>query len=105
MLRTIAPIGLTVALAACSASPPATSTSEARLVFLTRDGCVNSAKMLTNLEAALRALNRAGGYQVVDQDVLQKADPRSGYPTPTLLYANRDLFGMAEPQPPFPEPT
>jgi hypothetical protein len=32
-------------------------------------------------------------------------DPRTGYPTPTVLYKNRDLFGMPPPTPPFPEPS
>lgn len=44
-------------------------------------------------------------YQVLDLASLPASDSRLGYPTPTLLYANRDLFGMPEPTPPFPEPT
>lgn len=43
-------------------------------------------------------------YQVIDVATLHPTDPRSGYPTPTLLYEGRDLFGLPEPQPPFPEP-
>jgi len=32
-------------------------------------------------------------------------DIRRGYPTPTLLFANRDVFGLAVPTPPLPQPT
>ena len=92
-------------VAACSLSRSSTSTPKSGLVFLTRDGCVNSSEMLANLDAALRALHRAGDYQVIDQGTLSSTDVRTGYPTPTLLYANRDLFGMLEPKPPYPEPT
>jgi len=75
------------------------------LVFLTRDGCAMSDRLRTNLDAALRTLKTPMSYQVIDESTLAPTDPRSAYPTPTLLYAGRDLFGMAEPVPPFPEPT
>lgn len=75
------------------------------LVFLTRDGCMNSETMRAHLDEALRALKWPTSYQVVDQDTLPRSDVRSGYATPTLLLANRDLFGLPEPVPPYPEPT
>ena len=75
------------------------------LVFLTRGGCVNTTTMRANLDEALKTKGLATDYQFVDLDSLQPTDPRVGYPTPTLLYANRDLFGMAVPTPPFPTPT
>ena len=75
------------------------------IVFLTRDGCVNTTTMKANLDEALRSSGRPSGYQVVDLDTLPDGDVRRGYPTPTVLVSNRDLFGMAEPQPPFPTPT
>jgi hypothetical protein len=74
------------------------------LTFLTRDGCVNTPDMLTNLDAALKALGLALDYQVVNIGTLAKTDSRTGYPTPTVLYRGRDLFGMPQPTPPFPEP-
>lgn len=92
-------------MAACSKSQSASAPPTPGLVLLTRDGCVNSARMLANLDAALRTLERPADYQLVDQDTLATTDARTGYPTPTLLYANRDLFGMPEPRPPYPEPT
>ena len=75
------------------------------LVFLTRDGCVNTPDMLNNLEAALRSLCLALDYPTVNLTSLPATDPRVGYPTPTVLVRNHDIFGMPEPTPPFPEPS
>jgi hypothetical protein len=75
------------------------------LVFLTRGGCANTALMRTNLDEAIRTLRLEVNYAVVDLDTLPDTDARRGYPTPTLLYANRDVFDLPEPKPPFPEPT
>ena len=77
----------------------------ATIVFLTRDGCVNSTTMKANLDHALRSSGRPSGYQIVDLDTLPDSDVRCGYPTPTVLVSDRDLFGMAVPLPPFPTPT
>lgn len=76
-----------------------------KLVFLTRGGCVNTATMRANLDDAMRAFGSAASYEVLDLDTLSETDARRGYPTPTLLYENRDVFGLLEPQPPFPDPT
>ena len=75
------------------------------LVFLTRGDCVNTATMRANLDEALKAKGLPTDYQFIDLDSLQPTDSRTGYPTPTILYADRDLFGMAAPTPPFPAPT
>ena len=75
------------------------------LVFITRDGCVNTPDMLLNLDDALRGLGLALDYEVVDLGKLPKSDARTGYPTPTILYRDRDLFDMPAPLPPFPEPS
>jgi hypothetical protein len=64
-----------------------------QLVFLTRDVCVNTATMRTNLDAALKALNLPADYQVLDIDTVPATDPRGGYPTPTMLYANHLRHG------------
>jgi hypothetical protein len=77
----------------------------ADLTFITRDGCVNTPDMLSNLDDALRGLRLALDYQVVNLEKLPKTDPRTGYPTPTVLYRDRDLFGMPIPTPPYPEPS
>jgi hypothetical protein len=68
------------------------------LVFLTRDGCVNTATMRTRFDEALTALRWTKDYQFIDADTLPETDPRRGYGTPTLLYKNVDLFGMPEPR-------
>jgi hypothetical protein len=88
-----------------STTAPAAEPSTKGLVFLTRDACVNTRVMRRNLDEALKALGLAAGYEVVDQDTLAETDGRRGYPTPTLLYADRDVFGMSVPKPPLPDPT
>jgi len=75
------------------------------LVFITRDGCVNTPDMELNVDDALRGLGLALDYEVIDLGKLPSTDPRTGYPTPTVLYRNRDLFGMPAPVPPYPEPS
>lgn len=75
------------------------------LVFLTRDGCVNTVTMRANLDEALQALALPTDYQLIDVDTLPASDPRGGYGTPTVLFAGRDLFGMDEPPVPHPPPT
>ena len=76
-----------------------------KLVLLTRQGCVNTITMRKNLDAALTALSLPKGYQFIDADTLAASDPRGGYGTPTILYDNRDLFGLPEPPVPHPPPT
>lgn len=88
-----------------SATAPSAEPSAKGLVFLTRGGCVNTTVMRGNLDEALKALGLTAGYEVVNQDTLAETDVRRGYPTPTLLYADRDVFGMSVPKPPLPDPT
>ena len=97
---------------ACIRRAPASTKSNGQirsvrgdLVFITREGCVNTPDMLLNLDDALRGLGLALDYEVVDLGKLPKSDPRTGYPTPTMLYRNRDLFDMPAPVPPYPEPS
>ena len=75
------------------------------LVLLTRGGCVNTDTMRERLDDALKSMSSTLKYAVVDLDTLADTDARRGYPTPTLLYENRDVFGLPEPRPPLPEPT
>jgi hypothetical protein len=88
-----------------SPASPSTEPRTKELVFLTRGGCVNTTVMRRRLDEALKSLGLALGYEVVDQDTLPDTDVRRGYPTPTLLYQDRDVFGMAVPKPPLPDPT
>lgn len=80
-------------------------TVKADLVFLTRDGCVNTPDMVNNLDDALKALGWPTDYQYLDIGKLPKTDGRTGYPTPTLLWKGKDIFGMPAPTPPFAAPT
>ena len=91
-------IALAVASGSVSAAPP-------KLVLLTRDGCANTATMRAHLDEALRSLHRPLDYQFIDQETLGQKDPRRGYPTPTLLVNDKDMFGLPVPMPPVPEPT
>jgi len=75
------------------------------LTFLTRDGCVNTPDMVNNLDDALKALGWPNYYRHVDIGTLPKKDPRTGYPTPTVLWKGKDIFGMPVPKPPFAEPS
>lgn len=102
----------TLLVSACRKPMPQATTSTIRpksmradLTFITRDDCVNSPDMFNSMDDALRGLGLALDYQVVNLGKLPKTDPRTGYPTPTVLYRNRDLFGMPEPTPPYPEPS
>ena len=75
------------------------------LVFLTREGCVNTVTMRANLDVALKALGLPDDYQFIDADTLASSDPRGGYGTPTVLHQGQDLFGMEEPPTPHPPAT
>ena len=75
-------------------TPQADAGSIKQLVFLTRDGCANTATMRANLDDALRSLGLALDYRVIDVATLKDTDARGGYRTPTVLYKDRDLFGM-----------
>lgn len=69
-----------------------------KLIFLTREGCVQTPKMRVNLDGALQLLKLKLRYEAVYISELPAADKRRGYGTPTLLVNERDLFGMPEPK-------
>jgi hypothetical protein len=93
-----------LALLACACGhPPAGHVPT--LALLSREGCMMTDALRTNLDAAIRALGVPLRYEVIDLSTLPRTDARVGYPTPTLLLDGRDLFGLPEPTPPFPEPT
>lgn len=97
-------IATLVLMAAASFATPQKASSQS-LVFLTREGCVNTTTMRARLDQALDRLNVPKKYAVVDVDTLPEADLRRGYGTPTVLHDDRDLFGMPVPTPPMPTPT
>jgi hypothetical protein len=107
-------LGLTIAAmavtaAGCASSPsfdaPPRALRPDELVFLTREGCVNTAVMRDRLDRALTMLGLPTTYVVIDVDTLDASDARRGYGTPTILYRNRDLFGMPSPAAGVPDPT
>ncbi len=75
-----------------------------QLVFLTRDSCANTPVLLDNLKSAAESFDSNIGYKVINQGSLAATDARTGYATPTILFNNRDLFGLREPLPPFSAP-
>ena len=70
------------------------------LIFLTRDGCINTSRMRSNLDQALKSLALPTNYEFIDADKLKPSDLRRGYGTPTVLYKDRDLFGKTAPSAP-----
>lgn len=70
-----------------------------RIELLGFPGCPNTPAMRTNLLSALSPGERAA-FRDVNQERLAAADPRRGWPTPTVLVDGRDLFGMPAPQTP-----
>ena len=111
MMRSLSALAIILIVAltpGCSAQPArdrGKDRSMKDLVFLTRNGCVNTVTMRANLDEALKSLAWPNDYQFIDADTLKESDPRAGYGTPTVLYAGRDLFGMDEPAVPHPPPT
>jgi len=95
-------IGLLLAVVLLAGACATDEGSVRDLTFLTRDGCVNTPMMRANLDGALTTLGLPTDYAVIDSDTLAASDARVGYPTPTVLYHGRDLFGMREPPAPPP---
>ena len=92
---------LAVLLMASGAKP----TTMKNLTFLTRDGCVNTPDMMLAVDDALTAVGWPHDYQVIDSGKLPAKDVRTGYPTPTLLWNGKDIFGMPVPKPPYDVPS
>ena len=61
------------------------------------EGCPNSPKFRQRVDSAASSVS---GLRVIhiDQESLPPDDLRRGYPTPTALVDNRDLFGMPRPE-------
>jgi len=91
--------------AAMAVNGPTAPTTMRDLTFLTRDGCVNTPDMVNNLDDALKALGWPTDYEYLNIDKLPAEDVRTGYPTPTLLWKGRDIFGMPIPKPPYDVPS
>jgi hypothetical protein len=105
MILVLVALTCACASAATSRHAPPTDPRASELVFLTREGCAATVRMRTNVDEALKSLGVGTSYQVIDLDALPASDVRRGYPTPTLLYGNRDVFELSESKPPLPDPT
>ena len=75
------------------------------MVFLTRDECSQTAEMVRNLDQALKSLGWPRDYEMVDIGTLRNDDVRTGYPTPSVLWKGRDIFGLPTPTPPYDVPS
>src|SRR5258708_4416979 len=96
---------LVVVLAAAVRGATMTPSTMRDLTFLTRDGCVNTPDMINNLDDALKELGWPNDYQFINIAKLSKKDVRTGYPTPTILWKGKDIFGMPAPKPPYDVPS
>ena len=113
MIRVLGPFAtMCLSLIGCTSQHSSNDDSEATKVsadtihveFLTRDGCANTPVLLANLETAMESFESVT-YEIVNQETLPVNDVRIGYATPTILYDNRDLFGLPTPEPPFAAPS
>ena len=94
---------LALALLLVAADVPGSLKSD--LTFLTRDGCVNTPDMVNSLDDALTALHWPKDFAYINISTLPGTDVRTGYPTPTLLWKSKDIFGMPKPKPPYDVPS
>ncbi len=63
-------------------------------------GCPDTPQMRANLTAALEQLGNGAVFADTNQETLPENDLRRGWPTPTVLLNDKDLFGMAPPTAP-----
>lgn len=71
--------------------------SQPAIVLLGFADCPNTPILRENLSAALASLNNGWTFTEVDQEQLPSGDLHRGYPTPTILLNDRDLFGLPVP--------
>ena len=57
--------------------------------------------MVNNLDDALTGLKLRKDYQFIDIGKLPKDDPRTGDPTPTILWKGKHILGTPVPKPPY----
>lgn len=62
--------------------------------------CPNTPAMRVNLRAALKLVGDGLMFREVNQEALHDSDLRRGWPTPTVLVNDADLFGMVPPSTP-----
>lgn len=62
--------------------------------------CPNTPIMRDNLKAALASIGGGWTFADINQEKLPEGDLRRGYPTPTILVHDRDLYGLPVPAAP-----
>lgn len=68
-----------------------------RIEVLGFEGCPNTPTFIERIRSAAKASGLDATVVYVDQEALGETDIRRGYPTPTALVNDRDLFGMPVP--------
>lgn len=71
--------------------------SAMRIEVLGFEGCPNTPIFVERIRTAARVSGLDAAVLYVDQEALGETDIRRGYPTPTALVNDRDLFGMPVP--------
>jgi len=79
----------------------ATPATLSDLTFLTRNGCACEPHMVQLLNSVLTVLEWPLDYRLVNISTLSASDLRTGYPTPTILWKDKDIFGMPTPALPY----
>ncbi len=93
-------------LAGCAAPTAETArstpvnTSQPKIELLGFPDCPNTPTMRANLKAALASVGRGWTFTDTNQEKLPEGDLRRGYPTPTVLVNNHDLYGLPVPTAP-----
>ena len=96
-------------LGGCTRNQPSADTkmptpAYPKIVFLSREGCVNTPRMRKSLDVAVAKLGWPKQYEVLDAGKLPASDPRRQYGTPTVLVDGKDLMGHPVPRPSDAEP-
>ncbi len=81
--------------AGCASQPPAMDVE-----LLGFPDCPNTPVMRENLRDALESVGGGLTFRDVNQESLPESDIRRGWPSPTVLVNDADLFGMAPPATP-----
>lgn len=71
--------------------------AQPKIELLGFSDCPNTPTMRDNLRAALASIATGWTFTETNQERLPVGDIRRGYPTPTILVNDRDLYGLPVP--------
>jgi hypothetical protein len=80
-------------------SAPMTA-AQPKIELLGFPDCPNTPELRDNLKSALDSMGNGWTFADTNQEALPEGDLRRGWPTPTILVNERDLFGMPAPTAP-----